>query len=182
MIIILLGVICLRMSVKGSKSMTINLWPALPLAEWKDTYATLHMWTQIVGKVRLVLTPKINHWWNVPLYVTTRGLTTTTIPHGSCAFEIEFDFMGHRLLVSTSDGVEKVIELRPRSVADFYQELMATLGSLGIEAKITARPDEVPDPIPFAEDRAHAAYDPEYANRFWRILVQADRVFREFRA
>src|SRR5829696_8733423 len=157
--------------VESTNSST-DVWPSLPLEEWKDTYATLHMWTQIVGKVRLVFSPKINHWWQVPLYVTARGLTTRTIPHGSGAFEIDFDFIDHRLLVRTSDGVEKVIELRPRSVADFYQELMATLGSLGIEAKITARPDEVPDPIPFAEDRAHAAYDPVYANRFWRILVQ----------
>jgi hypothetical protein len=165
-----------------AKRSSADAWPSLPLEEWKDTYATLHMWTQIVGKVRLVLSPKINHWWNVPLYVTARGLTTTTIPHGSNAFEIDFDFIDHRLLVLTSNGVEKVLELRPRSVADFYQELMRTLSSLGIEVKITARPDEVPDPIPFAEDHAHASYDPEYANRFWRILVQADRVFREFRA
>lgn len=165
-----------------SKNSSTDAWPSLPLEEWKDTYATLHMWTQIVGKVRLVLSPKINHWWQVPLYVTARGLTTRRIPHGAGAFEIDFDFIDHRLLVRTSDGIEKVIELRPRSVADFYQELMTTLGSLGIEAKITARPDEVPDPMPFAEDRTHASYDPEYANRFWRILVQADRVFREFRA
>jgi hypothetical protein len=165
-----------------AKSSPTDAWPSLPLEEWKDTYATLHMWTQIVGKVRLVLSPKINHWWQVPLYVTARGLTTTTIPHGAGTFEIDFDFIDHRLLVRTSDGVEKVLELRPRSVADFYQELMGTLSSLGIEVTITARPDEVPDPIPFAEDRVHASYDPEYANRFWRILVQVDRVFREFRA
>ena len=165
-----------------SKRSPADVWPSLPLEEWRDTYATLHMWTQIVGKVRLVLSPKINHWWQVPLYVTSRGLTTSPIPHGAAAFEIDFDFIDHRLLVHTSGGAEKVLELKPRSVADFYQELTRTLGSLGIEARITARPDEVPDPVPFAEDHAHASYDPEYANRFWRILVQSDRVFREFRA
>ncbi|HWT00967.1 MAG TPA: DUF5996 family protein [Pyrinomonadaceae bacterium] len=165
-----------------AKNDATDVWPSLPLEEWKDTYATLHMWTQIVGKVRLVLSPKINHWWQVPLYVTARGLTTATIPHGPGAFEIDFDFIEHQLLVRTSGGDEKVLELRPRSVADFYRELMSTLDSLGIGVKITARPDEVPDPTPFAEDHAHASYDPEYANRFWRILVQADRVFREFRA
>lgn len=165
-----------------SKKASADVWPSLPLEEWRETYATLHMWTQIVGKVRLVLSARINHWWQVPLYVTSRGLTTSPIPHGAGAFEIDFDFIDHRLLINTSDGAEKVLELRPRSVADFYGELMATLGALGIEARITARPDEVPDPVPFAQDHAHAAYDPEYANRFWRILVQSDRVFREFRA
>ena len=165
-----------------SKKAAADVWPSLPLEEWRDTYATLHMWTQIVGKVRLVLSPRINHWWQAALYVTSRGLTTSPIPHGLGAFEIDFDFIDHRLLINTSGGAEKVLELRPRSVADFYKELMAALGSLGIEAKIKARPDEVPDPIPFAEDHAHASYDPEYANRFWRILVQSDRVFREFRA
>jgi hypothetical protein len=159
-----------------------EVWPSLPLEEWRDTYATLHMWTQIVGKVRLVLSPRINHWWQAALYVTSRGLTTSTIPHGAEAFEIDFDFIDHRLLINTSGGAEKILELRPRSVADFYKELMATLGSLGVGARITARPDEVPDPVPFAEDHAHASYDPEYANRLWRILVQSDRVFREFRA
>src|SRR5215217_861492 len=123
-----------------SKKASADVWPSLPLEEWRDTYATLHMWAQIVGKVRLVLSPKVNHWWQVPLYVTSRGLTTSTIPHGAWAFEIDFDFIGHRLLVHTSGGAERVIELRPRPVADFYQELMAALGSLGIEAKITARP------------------------------------------
>jgi Family of unknown function (DUF5996) len=165
-----------------SRKASTEVWPSLPLEEWRDTYATLHMWTQIVGKVRLVFSPRINHWWQVPLYVTSRGLTTSPIPHGDGAFEIDFDFIDHRLRIKTSGGDEKVMELRPRSVADFYGELMGALGSLGIEAKITARPDEVPDPIPFAEDHAHASYDAEYANRLWRILVQTDRVFSEFRA
>jgi hypothetical protein len=161
---------------------TNEVWPSLPLAEWKDTYATLHMWTQIVGKIRLTLSPKLNHWWQVPLYVTPRGLTTTAIPYKTRSFEIDFDFLDHQLIIKTSEGQTKTIALVPRSVADFYQELMTTLRSLQIEVAIHAKPDEVQNPIPFAEDREHASYDPEFANRFWRILVQADRVFKEFRA
>jgi hypothetical protein len=157
-------------------------WPSLPLEEWKDTYATLHMWTQIVGKIRLVQSPRINHWWQVPLYVSARGLTTSPIPHGARSFELEFDFIDHQLLVSTNDGIRKTIALEARSVADFYRELMTLLGSLNLEVKISRGPDEVQDPIPFAEDHTHASYDPEYANRFWRILVQSDRVFKEFRS
>jgi hypothetical protein len=159
-----------------------EVWPSLPLEEWKDTYATLHMWTQIVGKIRLTQSPLVNHWWNVPLYVTPRGLSTSAIPYGTRIFEIDFDFIEHQLIIVTDDGARKSIALYPRSVADFYQELMATLRSLGIEVEIHARPDEVPNPIPFAEDNEHASYDAEYANRFWRILVQADRVFKEFRS
>jgi hypothetical protein len=159
-----------------------DTWPSLPLAEWKDTYTTLHLWTQIVGKIRLTLSPKINHWWQVPLYVTPRGLTTTAIPYHARSFEIDFDFLDHQLIIQTSDGVTQTIALVPRSVADFYSELMATLRSLQIEVEIHAKPDEVPNPIPFAEDHEHASYDPEYANRFWRILVQADRVFKGFRS
>jgi hypothetical protein len=160
----------------------VEAWPSLPLEEWKDTYATLHMWTQIVGKIRLVQSPPVNHWWQVPLYVTSRGLTTSPIPYETRTFQIDFDFIDHCLLINTSDGVTKTLTLEPRSVADFYQELMATLRALQIEVKIRATPDEVQNPIPFAEDREHASYDPEYANRFWRILVQASRVFEEFRA
>ena len=165
-----------------SKHEATEDWPSLPLEEWKETYATLHMWTQIVGKIRLVQSPLINHWWQVPLYVSARGLTTSAIPYETRSFEIDFDFIDHQLLIKTSDGITKSIALAPRSVADFYSELMETLRALGIEIEINARPDEVPDPIPFAEDQTHAAYAPEYANRFWRILVQADRVFKEFRA
>lgn len=157
-------------------------WPALPLDAWQDTYATLHMWTQIVGKVRKTLTPYINHWWNVTLYVSARGLTTSPIPYGQKVFEIEFDFIDHQLLVDTSDGAVRRIPLAPRSVADFYQEAMASLHSLGIDVQIHASPDEVPHPIPFAEDRVHASYDPEYANRFWRILVSTSRVLQQFRS
>jgi len=159
-----------------------RLWPALPLEEWKDTYATLHMWTQIVGKVRLTQSAAVNHWWHVPLYVSPRGLTTSSIPYGHRLFEIDFDFIDHRLAIETSDGQAAHLALEPRSVADFYQELMAKLGSLGIEVKIRAIPDELADPIPFAEDHQHASYDPEYVNRLWRILVQVDRVFKDFRS
>jgi hypothetical protein len=165
-----------------SKALGAEIWPSLPLEEWKETYATLHMWTQIVGKIRLVQSPAINHWWQVPLYVSARGLTTSAIPYGARSFEIEFDFIDHQMVINTSDGSRKALALAPRSVADFYSELMTTLRSLGIEVTIRAKPDEVPEPIPFAEDHLHAAYDPEYANRFWRILVQADRVFKEFRS
>ncbi|MDQ1612342.1 MAG: hypothetical protein QOG00_2273 [Pyrinomonadaceae bacterium] len=159
-----------------------EVWPSLPLEAWKETYATLHMWTQIVGKVRLVQSPRINHWWQVPLYVSARGLTTTAVPHGTRNFEIEFDFIEHRLVIRTSDGQTRSLALAPRTVADFYRELMATLDALQLAVKIRAIPDELPNPIPFAEDEEHAAYDAEYANRFWRILAQSDRVLKEFRA
>jgi hypothetical protein len=159
-----------------------EVWPRLPLEEWADTYATLHMWTQIVGKIRLAQSPRFNHFWQVPLYVSARGLTTTAIPHGTRNFEIEFDFIAHQLVIRTSDGEMRRMELAPRAVADFYRELMQTLDALRLPVKIRAVPDELPNPVPFAEDYEHAAYNPEYANRFWRILAQSDRVFKEFRA
>lgn len=165
-----------------TKTSDANLWPSLPFEEWKDTCATLHMWTQVVGKIRLAQTPLINHWWNVPLYVTARGLTTSAMPYDARSFEIEFDFIDHRLLIACSDGTTKTLDLVPRSVADFYREVMAALNDLGIEVKIWTMPVEIPDPIPFEQDQQHASYDGEYANRFWRILAQADRVFTEFRA
>jgi hypothetical protein len=157
-------------------------WPDLPLEAWRDTYATLHMWTQVVGKIRLAQTPLVNHWWNVPLYVTPRGLTTSSMPYGDRVFEMEFDFIDHKLLIRCSDGETRSIALYGRSVADFYREVMETLHSLGIDVKIWTTPVEVPDPIPFEKDHQHASYDPEQANRFWRILVNVDRVFTEFRA
>jgi hypothetical protein len=169
-------------NIKINRDATDETWPSLPLEEWKDTYATLHMWTQIVGKIRLVQSPKVNHWWQVPLYVTSRGLTTSPIPYQARTFEIGFDFITHHLFITTNDGIERAMSLGPSSVADFYRDLMADLRSLGIEVEIRATPDEVPDPIPFAEDNVHASYDYEYANRFWRILVQADRIFKEFRS
>ena len=156
-------------------------WPALPLAEWQDTYATLHMWTQIVGKVRLAQTPLINHWWNVPLYVSPRGLTTSVMHHGQRSFEIEFDFIGHQLKINAGDAAQ-IIALEPRSVADFYRAVMAALRALGIEVDINTMPVEIPDPVRFTEDRQRSSYDPEYANRFWRILARTDAVFTEFRA
>jgi hypothetical protein len=163
-------------------SSNAGAWPGLLVKEWQDTYATLHMWTQIAGKIRLSQTPLENHWWNSVLYVTSRGLTTSPIPFGIRTFELDFDFIDHRLLIQTSEGAVKSLALKPRSVADFYGELMGALRSLGIEVHIHAKPDEVAEPIPFAEDNKHASYDAEYANRFWRILVQADRVFKQFRS
>ncbi len=157
-------------------------WPELPLAAWQDTYATLHMWTQIVGKVRLVLSPRINHWWEVPLYVSARGLTTSAIPYGDGIFEIQFDFIEHRLIIQSSWGASKTMALKPRSVADFYAEFMSALRSLGIEVKIWTMPSEVPNPVRFESDTQHASYDREYVHRFWRILVLCDTIFNEFRA
>ncbi|HSA93833.1 MAG TPA: DUF5996 family protein [Terriglobales bacterium] len=157
-------------------------WPALPLEAWKDTYATLHMWTQIVGKVRMALTPAVNHFWHVTLYVTPRGLTTSTMRQGARLVEMRFDFLDHRLVIDTSDGQTRPVKLEPRTVADFYREVMSTLKEFGVELRINARPDEVPDPIPFAEDTVHASYDAPYAQRFWRILASVDAVFQEFRS
>ncbi|HXE92009.1 MAG TPA: DUF5996 family protein [Terriglobales bacterium] len=163
-------------------SSAMEPWPALPLEAWKDTYATLHLWTQIVGKIRMALTPRVNHYWHVTLYVTPRGLTTSTMRQGSRLLEMRFDFLDHRLAIETSDGEVRHIRLEPRTVADFYREVMATLKELGIEVRLHAKPDEVPDPIPFAQDTVHASYDGEYAQRFWRILASVDAVFQEFRS
>jgi hypothetical protein len=159
-----------------------DAWPALPLTEWEDTRATLHMWTQIVGKVRLALSPLVNHWWEVPLYVSARGLTTSPIPYEKGIFEIEFDFIDHNLNIVTSAGESKSIRLEPRAVADFHAEFMAMLRSLGIEARIWNMPVEIPNPIRFDQDRVHAAYDPRFAHSFWRILVTVDSIFKEFRS
>ncbi|RJG07682.1 hypothetical protein D3870_18275 [Noviherbaspirillum cavernae] len=157
-------------------------WPDLPWDAWKDTCATLHMWTQIVGKIRLTQMPWINHSWHVTLYVTARGMTTMSIPYGARSFQLDFDFIDHQLFIETSDGAVRTVALRPRTVADFYQELMAEMKDVGLDIRIHTTPNELPDPIPFEQDRTHAAYDAEYANRFWRALVQIDRVFKEFRA
>lgn len=159
-----------------------DVWPSLPLAAWRDTYATLHMWTQIVGKIRLALAPIVCHWWEVTLYVTPRGLTTSPIPYGTRVFQIDFDFFDHRLVIQTAEGETRSLALEPRSVADFYRETMAALRSLGIEVNIWTTPVEVEDRTPFERDHHHAAYDPEYAQRCWRILLQADRVLTEFRS
>jgi hypothetical protein len=157
-------------------------WPALPIAEWQATRDTLHMWLQVVGKVRLALSPLMNHWWEVPLYVSARGLTTSPIPYDGGIFEIEFDFIAHQLIIETSGGARKTLELAPKSVADFYAETMAALNELGIAVKIWSMPVEIPTPVRFEEDRAHASYDREYASRFWRVLVSTDTVLKEFRA
>ncbi len=159
-----------------------DLWPELPLEAWQDTLSTLHMWTQIVGKVRLALSPNINHWWGVPLYVNAMGLTTSPIPYGGGNFEVQFDFIHHQLVIRTSNDGILALVLAPRSVADFYREFMSALSSLGIAVKIWKMPVEIPDPIPFDQDTKHASYDPEYVNRFWRILVSCGTVFKEFRA
>jgi hypothetical protein len=156
-------------------------WPALHLEDWKDTLATLHMWTQIVGKVRLALSAHVNHWWEVPLYVSACGLTTQPIPNERGVFEVEFDFLHHQLRIETSQGTSRTLPLAPRSVADFYKEFMAALRSLGVGVKIWPVPVEVPDPIPFEKDSQHASYDAGQANRFWQILLAADTVFKEFR-
>ena len=157
-------------------------WPELPLEAWQDTYATLHMWTQIVGKVRLALSPRVNHWWEVPLYVNARGLTTSAIPYGNGIFEVQFDFLEHKLIIQISWGSAKALALKPQSVADFYAEFMSALRALGIEVKIWTMPVEIPNPVRFESDTQHASYDPEYARRFWQILILCDNIFQEFRA
>jgi hypothetical protein len=157
-------------------------WPSLPFAEWKDTASTLHMWTQVVGKIRLTWTPWINQSWHVTLYLTARGLTTSPIPHPAGIFEIRFDFIDHKLRILKSDGAVQVIELHPKSVAAFYREVMAALSELKIDTRINTTPNEVEPAIPFDEDDKHRSYDPEYANRFWRVLLQSARVFQEFRS
>ena len=163
-------------------SQRTDAWPDLPLAAWQDTFATLHLWTQIVGKIRLVKSPWLNHSWHTTLYVTSRGLTTSPIPDGRRTFELEFDFTAHRLELRSGDGRREEVPLRPQSVAVFHSLVMEALRRLDIEVRISRKPSELVDPIPFAEDETHRSYDAEYANRFWRALVQADRVFKIFRA
>jgi hypothetical protein len=155
--------------------------PELPYEAWKDTIATVHMWMQIVGKVRLELTPHVNHWWQVPFYLTARGMTTSPIPYGDGVFEIDFDFIDHRLIIATSRGAIRSLTLRPQSVADFYAEFTSRLRAMGIDVKIWGMPVEIPDPIPFEQDTGHAAYDADYVQRWWRALLFADRVLKAFR-
>src|SRR5436305_3539393 len=159
-----------------------KFWPPLPFAEWKETAATLHMWTQIIGKVRLTQTPWINHSWHVTLYVTSRGLTTSPIPHELYTFEIDFDFIDHELRILKSDGAVRVFKLRPQPVAEFYNAVMNGLDELSLHVKIDTTPNEIADPIPFDRDETHGSYDSEYANRFWRVLLQSTRVLTEFRS
>src|SRR6266436_4234126 len=159
-----------------------DCWPALPLASWGDTRATLHMWLQIVGKVRLALTPLLNHWWNVPLYVSARGLTTSLMPSGGRGLEIEFDFVDHALNLRTTDGQSRRVALEPQSVARFYRATMGALAELGIDVHIVPRPTEVEDAIPFEQDHVHHTYERDAARRLWLALVQVDRVLTVFRA
>ena len=163
-------------------SAKISEWPKLHFAQWKDTCATLHMWSQIVGKLRLVQSPRVNHWWNVTLRVTPRGLTTGPIPHNERSFQVDFDFIEQQLVILVDDGAVRKLALKQQSVADFYEELMSELDTLGLSIKIYATPVEVPDPIPFLKDHLHTIYDGAQAERYWRILVNVDRVFEEFRS
>jgi len=155
-------------------------WPPLPWKEWEPTATTLHMWTQIVGKTRLALTPLQNHWWNVPLYLTARGLTTSAMFYQGALLDIEFDFVSHELHFRISSGANLSVPLRPQSVADFYREFLLGLKVLGVSVEIHPVPVEIPNPIPFVEDRTHASYDADYAHRFWRILSATDRLFKKF--
>jgi hypothetical protein len=159
----------------------IEVWPALPLADWQETYHSLHMWSQMVGKVRLALAPRANHWWGVPLYVTARGLTTSPMPYGTRSLEIAFDFLDHVLRIDLTHGVRREIPLVSQSVARFYEQLTTELAHLGLQIKIWPVPCEVPEPVRFSLD-TRGAYDAESAQRFWRILTQVDRVLKEFRA
>jgi hypothetical protein len=160
----------------------MTTWPALPLAAWRDTRDTLHMWMQIVGKVHLALTPRINHWWNVPLFVSPRGFTTTAMPYGNRTFEIEFDFLDDVLRIIPDDGNERIVALGPRSVADFYAATMEELREAGLEVRIWPMPVEVENPIRFTADKVHHAYEREYVLRFWHIVAHATDVLTEFRA
>jgi len=160
----------------------MEAWPALPLEQWEDTRATLHMWTQIVGKVRLEQTPLVNHYWNVPLYVSARGLTTTAMPYEDRFFEMEFDFVDHYLVIRCSDGASANVVLEPKSVAIFYQQTMAALHSLGMEITIWKTPVEIPDPIPFDEDEQHASYDRAFVERCWQVLRSSERILQDFRS
>jgi Family of unknown function (DUF5996) len=167
--------------LKAERGMTEERWPALPASAWRATRATLHLWTQIVGKIRLALTPWQNHSWHVALYVTARGLTTSPIPAGGGSFQIDFDFIDHVLWIRASSGAFRRIILRPVSVAEFYNEVMSALRELGIRVSIDTMPNEIPDAVRFPDDTVHASYDPEYAHRFWGALASANELFARFR-
>src|SRR6266853_484279 len=156
-------------------------WPELPTAAWRETHETLHLWTQIIGKIRLARAPWLNHSWHVALYVTARGLTTSPIPDGTRTFQIDFDFIDHTLRISTSGGAQRQLALAGQSVASFYAAVMADLADLGIHIAIDEMPNELPEPIRFSQDNQHASYDPDAVRRFFQILVNADRVFKQFR-
>jgi hypothetical protein len=156
------------------------IWPSLPLEQWRATRDTLHMWLQMVGKTRLALAPRQNHWWHVALYLTSRGLTTTPIPYGTRTFQVDFDFIDHRLVLQASDGTSRQMPLRPQAVADFYRDYLNALDALGIRVKLWPVPSEAEHSIPFTEDRTHASYEPAHAHRFFRMLLQADRILKRF--
>jgi hypothetical protein len=158
-----------------------SLWPSLPLGEWQDTYLTLHLWTQIVGKIRMTLSPRLNHWWHATLYVNSRGLTTSPIPYRDGVFEIQFDLLEHRLEISTSSGERRALPLGPFPVAEFYARLMAALHGMGIEVEINTKPQEMAMTTPFDADYEHASYDREYVRRFFQVLVSTGSVMQEFR-
>lgn len=162
--------------------LTGSPWPPLPLEEWQETCDTLHLWMQVVGKIRMVLSPPLNHWWHVTLYLTARGLTTSPIPYGDGVFEIQFDFLDHQLEITTSGGRRASLALQPEAVALFYGRVIEALRGLEIEVSINTKPQEIADPIPFEQDKTHHTYDPEYAQRFFRILLSADKVLQEFRS
>ncbi len=166
----------------GSDFDSRESWPSLPLDEWKDTYATLHRWMQIVGKVRMALSPPLNHFWHVALYVTSRGLTTPPLLWHGQTLQISFDFIDHALIMEHSSGDTRILELAPRTVADFYHEFLASLRLMGVHLHINPMPQELPDTVPFDRDTLHASYEPEYAHRCWRILLAANAVFQEFRS
>ena len=166
------------MSQQGGKE---EYWPDLPYPAWRETCETLRLWTQIVGKIRLSQTPWLNHSWHVTLYVTARGLTTSPVPYGARVFQIDFDFIDHVLRIETSEGLRRQLPLRAQPVADFHAAVFGTLSDLGIHVIIDEMPNEVPNAIRFTEDRVHTAYDPDYTQSFWRLLLQTDRVFKEFR-
>ncbi|HET9949868.1 MAG TPA: DUF5996 family protein [Longimicrobiales bacterium] len=164
------------------KSAAAEAWPPLPLDEWRDTYATLHRMTQVVGKIRLACAPPINHWWHVPLYLSARGLTTSAMPHGARTFQIDFDFVDHLLVIQVSDGAERALALRSRPLADFYRDVMQALRDLGVPVRIWSRPVEIEDAIPFEHDGRHGTYEPEHAQRCWHALRHAHRALAEFRS
>ncbi len=169
-------------AARASRARRRDAWPELPLASWSDTYATLHRWLQVVGKIRMACAAPLPHWWHVTLYVTARGLTTSAMPHGGRAFQIDFDFLDHRLIVETSDGGIRSLPLVPMTVADFHTAVMGILDEMRLPVRIWTRPVEIPDPVvPFPDDREHRSYDPAAVERLWRILLQSDRILTAFR-
>lgn len=170
------------MDMSLPKQTLTEAWPELPYTDWQDTCTTLHLWSQIIGKVRLVQTPWINHSWHVPFYLSARGLTTSPISHGDRLFECEFDFLGHRLWIRTAEGPSSSVVLEPKSVAEFYNQVLEAFADLDLNIRIHTMPSEIPDAIPFERDTEHHAYDHEYAIRFWHVLLEVDRVFKQFRS